>query len=57
MFFGAFFMEKLGMEKTEKSKVKDTARIKGRKWIDLPTFYKDRQSGAGVSFTGKYISG
>lgn len=57
MFFGAFFMEKLGMEKTEKSKVKDTARIKGKKWIDLPTFYKDRRSGAGVSFTGKYISG
>lgn len=43
------------MEKTRKNKLKDYQRTKGKQWIDTHTEYKDRKSGSGVRFGGRYI--
>lgn len=43
------------MEKSKKNKLKDYKRVKGKKWIDEPTMYKDRKSGSGLTYGGRYI--
>lgn len=43
------------MEKTKKNKIKDYERTKGKKWVNIPVLYKDRTTGSGVTFGGKYV--
>lgn len=45
LFFFGEIMNKPNTEKTENKKV----------WIDIPTFYKDRKCGSGLTFSGKYV--
>lgn len=44
------------MEKTKKNKLKDYKRVEGKKWVDVPVRFKDRATGSGVRFAGKYIN-
>lgn len=52
---GAFFHGDY-MEKSEKNKLKDFKRTKGKTWIEIPSTFKRRTTGSGVKFIGKYIS-
>ena len=38
------------MEKSERKENKDE-----KIWVDVPTFYKDRKCGSGLTFIGKYV--
>ena len=51
---GAFFMEK-HMEKSEKNKAKDRARIGNREWEHIPATYDRRRTASGVTFEGRYV--
>ena len=37
------------------NRLKDYRRIKGKKWVDIPTKFEKRVSGSGVQFGGKYV--
>ena len=50
----AFFMEK-HMEKSEKNKAKDRARIGNREWKHIPATYDRRRTASGVTFEGGYV--
>ena len=43
------------MEKTEKNKNRDRMRLRGKTWIDQHVPYKDRKSGSGLRFGGRYV--
>ena len=43
------------MEKSEKNKLKDYKRTKGKKWVDSHVHYSDRKSGSGVRFEGFFV--
>ena len=43
------------MEKTKKNKKKDKERHAGMIWVDKRTRAKDRMTGSGVTFSGKYV--
>ena len=43
------------MEKTNKQKLKDYMRKKGKIWVDEPQTFKKRTSGSGVQFGGSYV--
>lgn len=49
-----FFMEK-HMEKSEKNKAKDRARIGNREWEHIPATYDRRRTASGVTFEGRYV--
>ena len=50
------FLLENDMEKSEKNKLKDFKRTKGKMWMDVPSTLKRRTTGSGVKFIGKYIS-
>ena len=43
------------MKKSEKNKLKDYKRTKGKKWVDSHVHYSDRKSGSGVRFEGFFV--
>lgn len=43
------------MEKSEKNKAKDRARIGNRVWEHIPATFKRRKTGSGVTFEGRYV--
>lgn len=43
------------MEKTNKQKLKDYMRNKGKIWVDEPQTLNKRTSGSGVQFGGSYV--
>jgi len=38
------------MEKTKRKEIK-----KDKVWVDIPTLYKDRKCGSGLTFGGRYV--
>lgn len=49
-----FCMERF-MEKTEKNKAKDRARIGNRIWERVPVTLDKRKTASGVTFWGRYV--
>ena len=43
------------MEKSEKNKAKDRARIGNREWEHIPATYDRRRTASGVTFEGRYV--
>lgn len=48
------YMEKR-MEKSKNNKLKDYKRTKGKIWVNETVRYKDRKTGSGLTFSGRYI--
>lgn len=44
------------MEKSEKSRNKDTQKSKGKIWKDVKVPYAQRKTGSGVTFGGSYVN-
>lgn len=43
------------MEKSEKNKLKDYKRLKGKTWERIPSTLDRRTTGSGVEFEGRYV--
>lgn len=43
------------MEKSEKNKLKDYKRTKGKKWEYVPVPFEKRTTGSGLTFQGRYV--
>ena len=43
------------MVKSEKNKLKDKNRVRGKKWMHVPQTANDRTTGSGMTFWGEYI--
>ena len=43
------------MEKSEKNKLKDYKRTKGKKWECVPVPFEKRTTGSGLTFQGRYV--
>ena len=50
-----FFYWRNDMEKSEKNKLKDYKRTKGKVWVRTPVTFDKRATGSGVTFQGKYV--
>ena len=50
-----FFYWRNDMEKSEKNKLKDYKRTKGKVWVRTPVTFDKRTTGSGVTFQGKYV--
>ena len=50
----AFLLEN-SMEKSDKNKLKDYKRTKGKAWVRTPVTFDKRTTGSGVTFQGKYV--
>ena len=51
----ALFLLEKDMKKSEKNKLKDYKRTKGKVWVHTPTTFDKRTCGSGVTFQGKYV--
>lgn len=49
------FLLENSMEKSEKNKLKDYKRTKGKVWVRTPVTFDKRTTGSGVTFQGKYV--
>ena len=49
------FLLENNMEKSEKNKLKDYKRTKGKVWVRTPVTFDKRTTGSGVTFQGKYV--
>lgn len=49
------FLLENDMEKSEKNKLKDYKRVKGKTWVRTPMTFDKRTTGSGVTFQGKYV--
>ena len=49
------FLLENDMEKSDKNKLKDYKRTKGKIWVSIPSTYDKRMTGSGVTFQGKYV--
>lgn len=49
------FLLENGMEKSEKNKLKDYKRTKGKVWVRTPVTFDKRTTGSGVTFQGRYV--
>ena len=52
--FVPFLLEN-SMEKSEKNKLKDYKRTKGKVWVRTPVTFDKRTTGSGVTFQGRYV--
>ena len=43
------------MEKSDKNKLKDYKRLKGKIWEQIPSTLYRRTTGSGVKFEGRYV--
>ena len=50
-----FFLLEKDMEKSDKNKLKDYKRTKGKVWVRTPVTFDKRTTGSGVTFQGKYV--
>ena len=49
------FLLENGMEKSDKNKLKDYKRTKGKVWVRTPVTFDKRTTGSGVTFQGRYV--
>lgn len=49
------FLLENDMEKSDKNRLKDYKRTKGKVWVSIPSTYDKRMTGSGVTFRGKYV--
>ena len=49
------FLLENGMEKSDKNKLKDYKRTKGKVWTEIPVTFDKRTTGSGVTFQGRYV--
>ena len=50
-----FFYWRNSMKKSEKNKLKDYKRTKGKKWEYVPVPFEKRTTGSGLTFQGRYV--
>ena len=43
------------MKKTMENKLKEYKKKKGKIWVDIHTPYRERTTGSGLTFRGKYV--
>lgn len=55
-FPGCFSYAENYMEKSEKNKLKDYKRLKGKTWKRIPSTLDRRRTGSGIEFEGRYVS-